>query len=93
MLSDSGGPAQSAESVLAIYHPYREKRTKCEGYDIRQLRDRARIPILLDIFNFYWFSNKFWHDFCSIYTCFKILNESIKNYYFEYIEPYTSDCI
>lgn len=53
MLSDSGGPAQSAESVLAIYHPYREKRTKCEGYDIRQLRDRARIPILLDIFNFY----------------------------------------
>ena len=46
-LSDSGGPAQSAESVLAIYHPYREKRTKCEGYDIRQLRDRARIPILL----------------------------------------------
>lgn len=46
-LSDSSGPAQASESVIAIYHPYREKRSRCEGYDIRQLRDRARIPVLL----------------------------------------------
>ena len=46
-LSDSSGPAQASESVIAIYHPYREKRAKCEGYDIRQLKDRARIPVLL----------------------------------------------
>lgn len=42
-LSDSGGPTQSAETVVAIYHPFREKRAKCEGYDIRQLLDRARL--------------------------------------------------
>lgn len=46
-LSDSSGPAQSAETVIAIYHPFREKRAKCEGYDIRQLRDRARSCIVL----------------------------------------------
>lgn len=46
-LSDSAGPAQAAESVIAIYHPFREKRSKCEGYDIRQLKDRARLPIIL----------------------------------------------
>jgi len=46
-LSDSGGPAQAAEAVIAIYHPYREKRIKCEGYDIRQLRDKARIIQIL----------------------------------------------
>lgn len=42
-LSDSGGPSQAAETVIAIYHPFREKRSRCEGYDIRQLLDRARL--------------------------------------------------
>ena len=42
-LSDSSGPAQAAETVIAIYHPWREKRNRCEGYDIRQLQDRARL--------------------------------------------------
>ena len=46
-LSDSSGPAQSAETVIGIYHPFREKVTKCEGYDVRQIRDRLRIGILL----------------------------------------------
>lgn len=46
-LSDSGGPTQSAETVVAIYHPFREKRAKCEGYDIRQLLDRARLLQIL----------------------------------------------
>lgn len=46
-LSDSSGPAQAAESVIAIYHPYREKRTKCEGYDIRQLKHLARLIQIL----------------------------------------------
>ena len=47
MLSDSGGPTQASETVIAIYHPYREKRTKCAGYDIRQLGQYARIIQLL----------------------------------------------
>lgn len=42
-LSDSSGPAQSAETVVTIYFPHREKRSKCEGYDINQLRDRGRM--------------------------------------------------
>lgn len=42
-LSDSSGPAQAAETVIGIFHPFREKMSKCEGYDIRQLRDRARL--------------------------------------------------
>ena len=46
-LSDSGGPAQASECVIGIYHPYREKLSKCEGYDIRQLKDRARLAQLL----------------------------------------------
>jgi hypothetical protein len=46
-LSDSGGPAQASETVIAIYHPHREKRFRCEGYDIRQLKDRARMLVLL----------------------------------------------
>lgn len=48
-LSDSSGPTQAAESVVALYHPFREKRTRCEGYDIRQLKDRARLIITLNI--------------------------------------------
>lgn len=46
-LSDSSGPTQACETVIAIYHPFREKRSKCEGYDIRQLRDRSRIVQVL----------------------------------------------
>lgn len=42
MLSDSSGPAQSAETVITIYYPYREKRAKCGGYDVRQLKDKMR---------------------------------------------------
>jgi len=46
-LSDSSGPAQAAETVLGIYHPFREKRTHCEKYDIRQLKDRFRLLQIL----------------------------------------------
>ena len=46
-LSDSSGPAQAAEVVIAIYHPYREKRARCDEYDIRQLKDRARSILTL----------------------------------------------
>lgn len=46
-LSDSSGPAQAAEGVIAIYHPFREKRANCEGYDIKKLKDRARIIQIL----------------------------------------------
>lgn len=46
-LSDSSGPSQAAETVIGIYHPFREKVPRCEGYDIRQLKDRVRIIQLL----------------------------------------------
>lgn len=46
-LSDSSGPAQAAEVVIAIYHPYREKKARCDEYDIRQLKDRARSILTL----------------------------------------------
>lgn len=46
-LSDSSGPAQAAETVIGIFHPYREKMAKCEGYDVRQLGDRIRICQIL----------------------------------------------
>jgi replicative DNA helicase len=42
-LSDSSGPAQAAETVIGIFHPFREKMTKCEGYDVRILKDRIRL--------------------------------------------------
>lgn len=41
--SDSSSPVQGAELVLAIYDPYREKQGMCKGYDIKLLKDRARI--------------------------------------------------
>lgn len=47
MLSDSSAPAQSSENVIGIYHPFREKKAKCEGYNIRELQDRARLIMLL----------------------------------------------
>lgn len=48
-LSDSSGPAQSAETVVTIYFPYREKRSKCESYDIRQLKDRGRLLCVVNV--------------------------------------------
>lgn len=45
--SDSSGPIQAAETVIAIFHPLREKMSKCEKYDITKLRDRARIITIL----------------------------------------------
>lgn len=43
-LADSSGPAQSAEVVIMLYYPYREKISRCEGYDIaKQLKNRGRI--------------------------------------------------
>lgn len=61
-LADSSGCANAAESVIAIYHPHREKRAKCEGYDIRQLQNNARILCLLK--NRFGVSDKFFG------TCF-----------------------
>lgn len=46
-LSDSSGPAQAAEVVIGIFHAYREKMSRCEGYDIRQLKNRFRLLQLL----------------------------------------------
>lgn len=46
-LSDSSGPAQAAEVVIGIFHPFREKMSKCEGYNIVQLRDRFRLLQIL----------------------------------------------
>lgn len=46
-LSDSSGPAQASETVIALYHPFREKVSRCLGYDIRQLLDRIRIICLI----------------------------------------------
>lgn len=61
-LSDSGGPAQAAESVITIYYPFREKKNRCEGYDIRQLKDRARIICLA--------KNRFGVSDKSVGSCF-----------------------
>ncbi len=46
-LSDSSGPAQAAETVIGIFHPFREKMARCEGYDVRQLKDRIRLIQIL----------------------------------------------
>lgn len=43
-LADSSGPAQSAEVVIMLYYPYREKIARCENYPIQNvLKHRARI--------------------------------------------------
>ena len=43
-LADSSGPAQSAEVVIMLYYPYREKVARCENYPIQNvLKHRARI--------------------------------------------------
>ncbi|MDO4465539.1 MAG: DnaB-like helicase C-terminal domain-containing protein [Bacillota bacterium] len=46
-LSDSSGPANAAEVVIGIFHPFREKMSRCEGYDVRQLKDRIRLVQIL----------------------------------------------
>lgn len=46
-LGDSSGPTQSAELVIGIWHPFRERQNKCEGYDIRQLMDNVRMLCIL----------------------------------------------
>lgn len=45
--SDSSGPVQASEIVLAIFYPFREKLPKYEGYDVRILKDRLRILTIL----------------------------------------------
>ena len=42
-LADSSAPAQSAETVLALFHPFREQLSNCCGYDVTQLTDSLRI--------------------------------------------------
>lgn len=42
-LADSSAPAQSAETVLALFHPFREQLTTSCGYDITKLGDYCRI--------------------------------------------------
>jgi len=43
-LADSSGPAQSAEVVIMLYFPYREKIARCEGYNIVSgLKQKGRI--------------------------------------------------
>lgn len=42
-LADSSSPAQSAETVLAVFHPAREQLASCCGYNIEQLGDYGRI--------------------------------------------------
>lgn len=41
--ADSSGPVQGCEAVIAIYDPYREKQRQCKGYNIEELKDRAKI--------------------------------------------------
>lgn len=49
MLADSSGPGNAAEVVIGIFFPFREKLSKCEGYDIKILRDRMRLVQILKI--------------------------------------------
>ena len=41
-MSDSSGPAQASEIVIGIFHPYREKMTKIDDYNVKILKDRIR---------------------------------------------------
>lgn len=45
--SDTSGTVQCANTVIALFHPFREKMSKCNGYDIKILRDRIRILSIL----------------------------------------------
>lgn len=42
-LADSSAPAQSAETILALFHPFREQLTTSCGYDITKMGDYCRI--------------------------------------------------
>ena len=42
-LADSSAPAQSAETVLALFHPSREKLSTAGGYDVSALNDKIRL--------------------------------------------------
>lgn len=44
---DTADMTQAAEIVIGVYYPFREKRAKCEGYDIKKLRDNFRLIQLL----------------------------------------------
>lgn len=61
-LGDSSGPTKAAETVIALYYPFREKRSKCEGYDIRQLLEKFRLIQIL--------KNRFGEADKSFGTCF-----------------------
>lgn len=54
--SDSSGPSQGSETVLAIFDAHREKQRKCLGYDIDMLKDRFRAVSVLK--NRFGLSNK-----------------------------------
>lgn len=43
----SSASTQASEVVIAIFYPAREKMSKCEGYDIKQLTDKVRVLQLL----------------------------------------------
>lgn len=45
--ADSSAPVQSAEVVIAIFHPFREKLKTCEGYNIVELKDSVRMLTLI----------------------------------------------
>ena len=47
MFDSSSASTQASEVVIAIFHPFREKLSKCEGYDIKKLTDSIRILQLL----------------------------------------------
>lgn len=47
MFDSSSASTQASEVVIAIFYPAREKMSKCEGYDIRQLQDSIRILQLI----------------------------------------------
>ena len=48
-LADSSAPAQSAETVIALFHPSREKLAVSGNYDIKALGDFVRIIQLLKL--------------------------------------------
>lgn len=82
---DSSGSTDASEVVIGLFYPYREKMSKCEGYDIRQLKDRARIIYVLK--NRFGMSDKAYASTffgeCGIFKDLPLPNE-INDY-----EPYT----
>jgi hypothetical protein len=43
----SSASTQASEVVIAIFYPFREKLSKCEGYNIKELQDSIRILQLI----------------------------------------------